>query len=100
MSDSQQYILRKPYDLPNGDKWIDVSWDDFDELFQPLDIPAIEKQLRDELNEYIYMMVWESVQHSLEEKEWAEGMREHSKKVIVNIVLDSLFGLEEERKDD
>lgn len=47
MSDSSipEYILRKPYELPNGDKWIDVSWDDFDELFVPLDRQATQEQL-------------------------------------------------------
>jgi len=68
--------------------------------FMPLDKQALTEQLENELNEYIYMMVSESVQHSLEEKEWAEGMMEHSKKVIAKIVLDALFGLENKESSD
>jgi len=48
----KKYILRKPYELPNGDKWIDVSWEDFDELFVEFDEDTTRKQIADIITFY------------------------------------------------
>lgn len=46
------YILKQPYKLPNGDKWIDVSWEDFDELFKPFDGELLKQQIRELTMQY------------------------------------------------
>ena len=38
--------------MPNGDKWIDVSWEDFDELFVEFDEDTTRKQIADIITFY------------------------------------------------
>lgn len=56
-----------------------------------------KQKIMDAIDGYINMMVWESVQHSLEEKDWAKTMIEHSKNVISDMALEALVA---EREND
>lgn len=110
MSDStQQYILKKPiaidvekvfngqvYELPfrqwgmkNGHACI--SEETFDELFQLLDIPAIEKQLRD--------IVEKNHCGKPSSIEWIEAVRQEGLAETAKELL-AVFGLEKEESHE
>lgn len=80
------YTILKPY------IW-DFDPDDFEDLFELLDIPAIEKQLEQLLAPFIFMSSQEGY-YGLEDNELFEKLNsEDDTKVIVAEVL-AVFGLE------
>ena len=105
MSDTPEYILKKPVDASYYEEGLMavefeelsecliISDEQFQNTFQPLDIPAMEKQLEQLLAPFIFMSSQEGY-YELEDNELFEKLNsEDDTKVIVAEVL-AVFGLE------